>query len=157
PLMRRELGDLIELEDAGRSDTAQYARVWALSIRGHRPAEAPEQAPELSEQVGPVRVLRWRLPPGGVLYDFTEHVPEARVRIVRGGREQPCRWQHLRTMGGALGWGAIVPAYRHACDQGREDWVGTTVQDTLDLRPRYCIWQHPMGDEPVRVTFPSVP
>jgi hypothetical protein len=157
PLVRRELGDLITLEDAGRADTAQYDRLWALSIRGHRPAEAPDGAPELSEQVGSVRILRWNLPLGGVLYDFVEHVPEARVSMMSGGRPRNCRWQHSRAMGGGLGWGAIVPEYRHSCDSGRTAWVGATVQDTLDLRPRYCVWQHPAGAEPVRATFPSVP
>jgi hypothetical protein len=35
--------------------------------------------------------------------------------------------------------------------------VGTTVQDALDLSPRYCIWQHPAGREPIRATFEDVP
>lgn len=159
PLLRQHLGDLITLEDAGRSDLAQYRRLWALSIRGHRPAEAPDAAPNHDVQVGPVRVLRWALPEGGVLYDFTEHVRDARVSMVQGGRETPCRWTESgRARGGGLGAGPITPAERHACDPRRSWlWVGATMQDDLDLRPRYCIWQHPAGEEPIRATFEDVP
>lgn len=159
PLLRQHLGDLITLEDAGRSDLAQYRRMWALSIRGHRPREAPDAAPEYDEQVGPVRVLRWALPGDAVLYDFTEHVPDARVSMVQGGRETPCRWiESGRARGGGLGAGPITPAERHACDPRRPWlWVGATVQDDLDLRPRYCVWQHPAGEEPIRATFEDVP
>jgi hypothetical protein len=159
PIVRAELGDLIELEDAGRSDIAQYERLWTLSIRGFRPEEAPDHAPELDRQIGPVRVLRWDLTPDAVLYDFTEHVPEARVVLAEGAVETPCRWERNgRPSGGGLGAGPITPAYRHACDPRRSWlWVGTTIQDDLDLRPRYCIWQHPAAGQTVRATFPSVP
>lgn len=159
PIVRHELGDLIELEDAGRSDIAQYERLWTLSIRGFRPEEAPGGPPELDEQIGPVRVLRWDLTPDAVLYDFTEHVPEARVVLAQDGREMPCRWERGgRPMGGGLGAGPITPPYRHSCDPRRPWlWVGTTVLDDLDLRPRYCIWQHPAQGGVIRATFPSVP
>lgn len=159
PLLRKHLGDRITLEDAGRSDLAQYRRLWALSIRGHRPAEAPDHAPEHDEQVGRVRILRWDLPGDAVLYDFTEHVPDAQVTIVQDGRERACAWRtDPRPRGGGLGAGPITPASRHACDPRRPWlWVGTTVQDDLDLRPRHCVWQHPAGREPIRATFRDVP
>lgn len=160
PLLRHHLGDRITLEDAGRSDLAQYRRLWALSIRGHRPKEAPpDAAPSFSEQVGRVRVLRWELPGDGVLYDFAEHVREARVSMVQNGQELPCPWRRDgRPRGGGLGAGPVMPAERHACDPRRPWlWVGTTVQDDLDLRPRYCIWQHPAGPEPIRARFADVP
>ncbi len=159
PLLREHLGDVITLEDAGRSDLAQYRRLWALSIRGHRPAEAPSAAPALDEQIGAVRVLRWDLRPDGVLYDFTEHVRDAHVSMVQGDREVACAWRDEgRARGGGLGAGPITPAERHVCDARRPWlWVGTTVQDDLDLQPRYCIWQHPAGREPIRATFDDVP
>ena len=159
PILRRELGDVISLEDAGRSDLAQYRRLWVLSIRGHRPAEAPDARPDFDEQIGAVRVLRWPLPGDGVLYDFTEHVADARVTMRQGSTDTPCRWQSGgRPSGGGLGAGPITPAARHVCDPRRPWlWVGATVQDDLDLAPRYCIWQHPAGREPIRATFPRVP
>lgn len=160
PLVRRELGDLLTLEDAGRSDLAQYARLWTLSARGHRPEEAPPQAPELDRQVGRIRVLRWDLEPEPVRYDFAEHVAEARVTIGRADEQRVCPWRRSgRPQGGGLGAGPIVPPERHVCDPRRSWlWVGATIQDDLDLQPRYCIWQHPAGgDEEIRATFRDVP
>jgi hypothetical protein len=159
PLLREHLGDLLTLEDAGRSDLAQYQRLWVLSIRGHRPTEAPPEPPSFDEQHGRVRVLRWDLTPDAVLYDFTEHVREARVTMVEGESESPCPWrEEHRPRGGGLGAGPMTPAARHQCDPRRPWlWVGTTVQDDLELQPRYCIWQHPAGPEPIRATFTDVP
>ncbi|HJL16835.1 MAG TPA: hypothetical protein RMH99_14320 [Sandaracinaceae bacterium LLY-WYZ-13_1] len=159
PLVRQALGDLIEPAEAGRSDLAGYERLWALSIRGHRPEEAPDAPAELDRAVGAVRVLRWRLPSEPVLYDFTEHVREARVTLGTGDGARRCTWRRTgRPRGGGLGAGPIQPAERHVCDPRRSWlWVGTTIQDDLDLSPRYCIWQHPAGREPIRATFPGVP
>lgn len=159
PLLRQHLGDRITLKDAGRSDLAQVSRLWALSIRGHRPAEAPAGAPEHDEQVGRVRILRWDMPGDAVLYDLTDHVEEARVTMVEGGREVPCTWRSEgRPRGGGLGAGPITPAARHVCDARRPWlWVGNTIQDDLDLRPRHCVWQHPAGPEPIRASFSDVP
>ncbi|HEY8429205.1 MAG TPA: hypothetical protein VIL20_12550 [Sandaracinaceae bacterium] len=159
PILRLHLGDVISLEAAGRSDLSRYERLWALSIRGHLPPEAPAGAPELDEQVGRVRVLRWTLRPDRILYDFVEHVEDARVTMVQGGREIPCPWRNDgRARGGGLGAGPIVPAARHVCDPRRPWlWVGATMQDDLDLRPRWCVWQHPAGPEPIRTTFDDVP
>ncbi len=159
PILREHLGDVISLEDAGHSDLAQYERLWVLGIRGHLPAERPEGAPELDEQFGRVRVLRWRLPPSEVLYDFVENVADARVTMVENGAERPCPWREEgRARGGGLGAGPITPAARHACDPRRPWlWVGATMQDDLDLRPRWCVWQHPSGPEPIRATFDDVP
>lgn len=159
PLLRRELGDLISLEDAGRSDLAQYRRLWALSIRGHRPAEAPDAPAEIVEQFGRVLVLRWPLTHDAeVLYDFTEHVEDAAVTLRRGDADVPCRWSVTRPRAGGLGGGAAAPAARHDCDP-RRPWlyVAATIQDDLELRPRYCVYQHPAGTEPIRATFSDVP
>ncbi len=159
PILRRHLGDVIALADAGRSDLARFERLWVLSIRGHRAPETPEGPPELDEQVGRVRVLRWALPPSPVLYDFVEHVRDARVTMIDGEHEVPCPWRDEgRPRGGGLGAGPVTPAARHACDPRRPWlWVGATVQDDLDLRPRYCVWQHPAGPSPIRATFEDVP
>lgn len=159
PLLRQHLGDVISLEAAGRSDLAQYERLWVLSIRGHSAPEQPEGPPELDEQVGRVRVLRWPLPGDGVLYDFVEHVRDARVTLVEGDHEVPCTWRSEgRARGGSLGAGPITPAEKHVCDPRRPWlWVGATMQDDLDLRPRWCVWQHPAGTDPIRATFDDVP
>lgn len=155
PIVRRELGNRIRVADAGRSDLARYRRLWAMSVRGHRPREAPPGEPEFDEQVGPVRVLRWALEQERIIYDFVSHVREARVTI----DDRLCPWQRGgRPRGGGLSVGPMVPAQRHQCDQRRSWlWVGTTVLEDLDLMPRSCIWQHPAAPEVIRATFANVP
>ncbi len=154
PLVRRELGDLLSLSDVGRADLSRHQRLWAMSIRGFRPREAPAAAPDHEELVGPIHILRWDLSPAQVLYDFLEHVPEARVTMDGA----PCRFQRARPRGGGLGAGPIEAAERHLCDPRRPWlWVGRTMQEDLDLRPRHCIWQHPAAPEVIRATFTDVP
>lgn len=155
PLMRRELGDLLGLSDAGRADIDRYQRLWSLSVRGHRPREAPAREPDFTEQVGAVRILRWDLTPERVLYDFVEHVGQAQVAI----GQTPCRWQTSRPRGGGLGVGPMEPASRHLCDPQRRPWlwVGATVEEDLHLQPRHCIWQHPASPEVISATFRDVP
>lgn len=159
PVLRRELGDLLSLEDVGRSDMAQYRRLWALSIRGHRPEDAPPSTPDFEQAVGGVTVLRWTVPGDGVLYDFTENIADAEVVRVENGVEIPCQWaDDRRPMGGGLGRGPVTPGARHRCDPRRRWlWVGATLNDDMEMQPRYCVWQHPQGNEPIRATFRDVP
>ncbi|MBX3271431.1 MAG: hypothetical protein KF729_14285 [Sandaracinaceae bacterium] len=154
PLVRRELGDLLSLSDAGRSDVSRYRRLWTMSIRGHRPREAPDGPPEHVEVVGPITILRWALHPERVRYDFLEHVESAEVAL----GDRACRWDRGRPRGGGLGAGPIEAGERHLCDPRRPWlWVGTTVMEDLELRPRHCIWQHAAAPEAVSATFRDVP
>jgi hypothetical protein len=159
PLLRRAVGDLLDLESAGRSDLAKYRRLWSLSIRGHRPSEAPPAAPEHVAMFGRVRVERWALPEVRVLYDLVEHVADANVALIERGEPRECRFQSTgRPQGGGLGQGPITPAARHVCDPRRPWlWVGATVEEDLAMLPRRCVWQHPAGEEPVRARFSEVP
>ncbi|MGE0790741.1 MAG: hypothetical protein AB7S26_34020 [Sandaracinaceae bacterium] len=158
PLVRRELGDLITLAAAGRDSTDGYDRLWTISARGFLPDEAPDRAPELDEEVGRLRVMRWSLDGPRVLYRFSEHLRAARASIRTHGEDRPCGWENSgRPRGGGLGAGPIVPAERFVCDPARSWlWIGVTMQDDLDIEPRYCIWNHPQGLEPIRLTFGSV-
>lgn len=158
PLLRAHLGDRISLAAAGRSDLAAYRRLWALSLRGHRPPDAPDGPAELSVAFGRVRVLRWTLPEVDVRYDFLDHIEEARVALVQDGEESECTWRDGRPSGGGLGAGPITAGARHGCDPARRWlWVGVTTQDTLDLQPRRCIWQHAAWPQSVRARFEDVP
>ena len=159
PTLRLVLGDLISLGDAGRSDLAAFERLWALSIRGKRPAEAPAQRPDLVRTFGRVRVSRWDLGPSPVLYDLVEKVRSAEVSLLKGGREQACPFRRGSAGGGGgLGKGVVAPADRFVCD-ARDRWlfVAPVVLEDLELRPRRCVWQHPRGPDPVRIRFNNVP
>lgn len=159
PLLREAAGDLIDRPMAGRSDTAAYARLWVVSIRGHRAPEQPEGEPELARDFGRVRVARWALPAPSVLYDFVEHVGRARVVRRDNGVDIPCRTVTAlgNTMGG-LQAGPVEGAPRHLCDAQRPWlWVGPTTTMDLALRGRHCVSTHAAGTEPIIITYDDVP
>jgi hypothetical protein len=158
PILRRVIGDRIPFSVAGRSDLAPFDRLWAISIRGAVPEDAPDREPDFDRGFGRVRVLRWDLPRSTVLYDFVDRVRDAEVEMVEGGLPRPCRYTVVGARGGGLGAGPMWPAERHQCDQ-RRNWlfVAATVNEDLELRPRHCIWQHPSGREPIRATWRNVP
>jgi hypothetical protein len=159
PLLRHHLGDRISLAEAGRSDLARYERLWALSLRGHLPDEAPSTEPTLERRFGRITVYRWPLGPSPVVYDLTGNIRDAKVSYVDGGKERPCPWKRGGRRGRfGLGQGPVWPPQRFQCDPRRRFlFVAPTVTEDLHLEPRYCIWQHPKGREPVRVSFEDVP
>ena len=158
PLVRWSIGDKIDLPDAGRSDLSRYRRLWSLSARGARAEEAPAAAPELRQRVGKVTVERWALPEPRVLYDFAEHLRAARVSMESRGGRHDCPWVRARAArGGGLGKDSLRPPEHFACDPKRPWlWVAPIVMEDLNLKPRYCVWQHPAGKRPVRVSFDDV-
>jgi hypothetical protein len=157
PMLRWAAGDLISPAAAARSDLAPFERIWELSIRGARSPETTDLAPRLTHDVGPVTVRLFELGPTPVLYDFADHLPDARVEWVDGSRTVPCRFQRGLAHGGGLGRGPIVSGDRFVCDRASWRWVGVTIQEDLHYAPRRCIWQHPSGRDPVRVHFDDVP
>jgi len=144
---------------AGRTDLAAYNRLWALSIRDQHPADAPIYKPDLVRQFGRVKVFRWRLPSKTVVFDLVENVGTAEVQMVRRQMARPCPFfRGLPGPGGGLGKGVVAPAFRATCDRSHQWlWVAPVVMEDLHLKPRRCVWQHPAGSEPVRVTFRSIP
>jgi len=159
PLLGGAAGELLDRPRSGRSDTAAYARLWVVSIRGHRAPETPDGPPEASQDFGRVRVERWALAAPSVLYDFVEHVGDARVSRRERGADVPCRL--VTSMGqtqGGLSNGPIEGAPRHLCDPGRDWlWVGATTTMDLELRGRRCVSQHPQGAEPIVTAYDDVP
>jgi hypothetical protein len=102
-----------------------------------------------------VHVARWDLDPSRVIYDFTRRVRQADVSLA--GNACPFR-RFGPPRGGGLGRGVLYPAERFVCDPRRDWlWVAPVVMEDLALQPRHCVWQHPAGSTPLRVTFADVP
>jgi hypothetical protein len=155
PIVRGHLGDLLSLRMAAPSDLAGIDRVWELSIRG---ASTRDEPPALEEDFDGVRVRMWSISTDDVLYDFVEEVEHAQVELLGPDGSQVCPWMSTRPARGGLGHGPMTPSERFICDPRRPWlWVGATVLADLELRPRRCIWQHPAGADPVRVTFRDTP
>ena len=154
PLLRLHLGTHIGLRDAGRSDLAPFDRLWEISLRGvASPWRPTDRDPAFEQQVGRLTVRRYDLGPSPVAFDLTGRVRDAKV--IQGDR--PCVWQTSPPSGGGLGRGPLMPEGRHHC--GPQPWlfVGETVNEDLDLRPRHCVWQHPVAGQPVRTTYEDIP
>jgi hypothetical protein len=156
PLVREVLGDRIDVAMAGRSDSAAYERLWALSIRGARPPEAPPIAPEIERRFGQVLVSRWALGSSPVRYDLVEHAAQAEVSVVDRGQPRACRWRQFGPpRGGGLGNGFLPPVERFACE--RSLWVAPIVLEDVHLLPRRCVLQPPAAGGATRVVFRDVP
>ena len=155
PIVRSHLGDLLSLRAAAPSDLAGIDRVWEISIRG---ATTRDEPAALEEHFDGVRVRMWPVSTDEVLYDFVENIENAEVELVGTDGSKACPWMSARPSGGGLGHGPMTPSKRFVCDPRRPWlWVGATVLQDLELQPRRCIWQHPAGTDPVRVTFPDAP
>jgi len=153
PIVRNHLGDLVSLRMAAPSDLAGVERVWEVGIRG---ATTRDEPPAIEEDFDGVRVRMWPVSTDEVLYDFVENIEHAHVELVADERSQACLWKNARPSRGGLGYGPMTPGERFVCDPRRPWlWVGATVLQDLELQPRRCIWQHPAGADPVRVTFPD--
>jgi len=154
PIVRSHLGDLLSLRRAAPSDLAGIDRIWEVSVRGATTRSVP---PDLEKDFDGVRVRMWHVSSDQVLYDFVEEVEHAAVELVHADGPQACPWVSARPGSGGLGAGPMAPSERFVCDPRRPWlWVGATILADLDLRPRRCVWQHPAGTEPVRVTFADV-
>ncbi len=155
PRVRELLGDLLSLRMAAAPDDGGVERIWELGIRGKT---TRTDTPDIDEEFGGVRVRMWRLSSPAVLYDFVERVPEAEVELVRPDGTGRCPYRRVPPDRGGLARGPMPPESRFVCDGKRPWlWVGATVLADLDLEPRRCVWQHPAGPEPFRVTYTGVP
>jgi hypothetical protein len=159
PLLRLYLGDKISLKVAGRSDLAAFERLWVLSIRGARAAEAPPREPDFRKVVQGISVERYDFAPSPVVLDLVDALPGAAVDVMVDGSSVPCTFRE-RVAGvqrGGLGFGPAAPRQRFACDTPRESsWVGVTMLEDMALSPRRCILQRPRPNEPVAVTYRDV-
>jgi hypothetical protein len=151
PLLRAVLGDQIGPAMAGRSDLAGFERLWSLSIRGARPAEAGSRVPALHKVFGQVTVERYELGRSSVRSDLVDRIAGAEVSW--GSR--PCPLKRLAPpRGGGLGNGVLPPLERFQCDSST--WLAEVVLEDLSITPRRCVFQPPGVGTPTRVLLRDV-
>ena len=160
PIVRRHAGDRMTAAMVGRSDNAAFERMWVISARGALPPDVPRVDPELERKFGRLRVLRYALGKSPILLDLVQSLASAEVTIQRNGTAQRCsRRTGGVPRGGGLGRPVLMPIpERFECDPDHP-WlfVGSIVMEDLDNLPRYCVWQHPQGRDPISVRFSDVP
>ncbi len=155
PIVRSHLGDLLSLQAAAPSDAAGARRIWELSIRG---ASLHDSSAALERAFENVIVRMWRVTTDTVLFDFVEQIDAATVELGGADAGRSCPWMTTAPDRGGLFRGPMTPEERFVCDPKRPWlWVGATIMADLGLQPRRCVWQHPAGASPVRVTFSDVP
>jgi hypothetical protein len=155
PLVREVLGDVLSFAQAAPSDMAPFETLYAVSVDGHFPSEAPEEMPVVMGVFGNVSVLRWELGPSPVTVDLVDHLGSARVELVVGESVTRCKKvSYPRFSPGGLSRGPMRPAHRFDCDPRRPHlYVGETVVEDLHLAPRRAVYQHPPEKGFVRTTF----
>ena len=153
PIVRSQLGDLLSLRMAAPPDSVGIDRIWEIGLRG---ARSGNDSAALSEDFDGVRVRMWPTPSDALVYDFVDEIKSAQVELVQGKRTKTCSLREASPSRGGLEHGPMAPGERFVCGSRRPWlWVGATVLSDLELQARRCIWQHPAGPEPVRVTFPD--
>lgn len=162
PLARASLGEsLMPLRDVARPDDTRYARAIEISLLGQH---APELAgwTELERRsVGRFTLRKLDNPrSAAVLFDFVDAIGPGRVDAREGeeSAERECRWSdRARVVTGGLPGPLTFPSRRFVCSGSEEQFVGVTVLDDQNYRPRRCIWAHPPASGALRVVFHGVP
>lgn len=160
PLVRRELGNAMPVEQLARPDETLFASAIEISALG---ATSPElsQWPVTNEaRVGDFTVrVRKNPSPARPLFSFVDAVEQGRAQVLdAGSSERTCPFTaRARVSAGSLPSPPTFPARRFQCRGGEFFFVGVTVIDDQDYRPRRCIWAHPPAEGSRVVRFERVP
>ncbi len=149
------------LGHVARPDESAFERALEIAILG-------ESAPELrgwrldSERREGRFVLRsWTNPtPARVAYDFLAQLEprSAKAEVLRpNGVVEPCPYGTGKVSNGDLGGHPTFPRRRFICPGADWSFVGVTVIEDQDYRPRQCIWAHPSNRGTLSIRFDSVP
>jgi len=159
PLARRVLGpEVMPLRDVARPDLTAYPRAIEVSILGRTAAKLEGWATVEERSVGKFRVrVRENPAPAKVCFNFVDHTTRAHAAVFEQGGRVPCRWrEHAPRATGGLHGHLAFPARRFQCSGGARFFVGQTVVDDQEYRPRRCIWAHPTRGS-LLIRYRSVP
>jgi hypothetical protein len=164
PMARLAFGDeLMPLRDVARPDVTRYREAIEVSILGRRAPELEGWKVARQERQGKFTLRALENPsPVNVLFDFTDHIePQvASVRVEKKTGSVECAFTPSAAMeSGGLGGAPVYPSARFACPgEPTYVFVGVTIIDDEQSRPRRCIWSHPPGTDAELVTrFRDVP
>jgi hypothetical protein len=162
PLARRAFGEsLMPLRDVARPDETGYPRALEVSALGARAPELVDWRVIEERTSGSFRLRLLENPtPVRVQFDFVEALGPERVkvfeRVSAQTRECPFNPQARRDTG-YLGGPPAFPGRRFTCSGGDWFFVGATVIDDPEYRPRRCIWAQPVPNGATLVRFAQVP
>jgi hypothetical protein len=162
PNARFALGEeWMPIGQVARADSETFERALEVSVLG-------EASPELAgwnlageRESGKFALRSWVNPkPARVGFDFLEHLKpeEASVRIQRAnGSDEPCAFGNQKVSNGELAGHPTFPRKRFQCPGGEWSFVGITVIEDQNYRPRRCMWAHPSNRGTLELHFEAVP
>ena len=162
PLARQALGDaMMPLSMVARADDADFPRAIQISFIGQRSEELSRWPEARREKLGPFSVSILNNPNWQASrYNFIDHVDATSlsVSVSRNGIDEACPYSESAPMSaGNLGGDPTSPKVRFSCPGGSFHWVGVTIIDDEQYRPRRCIWAPPNAAGPVNLRFRQVP
>jgi len=162
PLARQALGDaMMPLSMVARADDADFPRALQISFMGQRREELSRWPEARREKLGPFSISiltnpNWK----AARYQFIDHIEATSlsVSVSRGGVDEACPYSESAQMSaGNLGGDPTSPKVRFSCPGGSFHWIGVTIIDDEQYRPRRCIWAPPNAAGPVNLRFRQVP
>ena len=161
PNARLAFGDeLMPLHHVARADDSSFERALEISILGQHPSELEGWQLESELDTGRFLLRRWTNPqPARVLYDFMGQAqpPALSVSVERGDAREACPFGRAKVSNGDLHGHPTFPSHRYTCSG--QDWlfVGRTVIEDQNYRPRSCLWAHPPARGELVLRFDAVP
>lgn len=159
PLARQAFGEqLMPLRDIARPDASGYARAIEISELGQRAGDLAdwEEVSRARRGSFEFRVLhnpRFR----PVRFDFVDELGPNRAEVVQGAVAHPCTWtDNAPVSAGGLAGPPAFPSRRFACEGAEASFVGVTVVDDENYRPRRCIWAPPQPSAALHIRYRSV-
>jgi hypothetical protein len=163
PMARWSFGDtLMPTRDVARPDTTRYREALEVATLGSRSPELSGWKTLREQRRGSFTVREMSNPaPPTVTYDFANHIDpqSADVRVVQGAKETDCPFTTTATVeSGGLGGPPAFPASRFSCPgQPTQVFIGLTIVEDDQFRPRRCIWSQPPATGEIVTRFKNVP
>jgi hypothetical protein len=161
PLARAAFGDrLLPIADLARADASAYDRAIEVSELG---AELGEFQSWPVRQVLTVGRFELRVhdnpAPAKVLFSFLDQArpPFLTVAEELPGEERACPFTtHAAPSAGGLHGHLAFPRERYGCG-GENFFVGVTILDDQEYRPRRCLWAETHAGGTLGLSFKNVP
>ena len=163
PNARAVLGDaLMPLEHVARADESRFPRALEISMLGAGAAELAGWKLEREQRAGAFEIRTWSNPHvQPALYDFIAGAepPGLSVSVEREGKpSEACAYAtNQRVTNGDLGGHPTFPKQRFACRGPEWAFVGRTVIEDQNYRPRQCVWAHPIARAVLVLRYAAVP
>ncbi len=160
PVARRAFGDaLLPIAMLARPDARGFQHAVEVSSLGGHSLETEGWREVGREQVGSFVLRRLENPKyAPVLYRFSDHVRPPELAVTEGEPPQECGFNERATvLTGGLHGPVAFPRERYGCMGGGAFFVGVTIIDDQNYRPRRCIWAHPALRGGLALHFANVP